>query len=100
LRAAREDLVVRAASTQVEELLAERGIELSYETVRRRAEKFGTRYAKRLRAVRPRPSRRWHLDEMFVSIGGKTPVFVACRRKAKSSIFSGQVVCADETDLV
>jgi putative transposase len=55
----------------VEDLLAERGIELSYETVRRWALKFGTLYARKLRRQRPQPSGRWHLDEVFVSIGGR-----------------------------
>jgi transposase-like protein len=55
----------------VEDLLAERGVEVSYETVRRWALKFGMLYARKLRRLRPRPSRRWHLDEVFVSIGGK-----------------------------
>jgi putative transposase len=55
----------------VEDLLAERGIELSYETVRRWALKFGTLYARKLRRLRPRPSGRWHLDEAFVLIGGR-----------------------------
>jgi putative transposase len=55
----------------VEDLLAERGIDLSYETVRRWALKFGTLYARKLRKLRPRPSGRWHLDEVFVSIGGR-----------------------------
>ena len=55
----------------VEDLLAERGIDVSYETVRRWALKFGQAYARRLRAVRPRPDDRWHLDEVFVSIAGK-----------------------------
>ena len=55
----------------VEDLLAERGIDVSYKTVRRWALKFGQAYARRLRAVRPRPDDRWHLDEVFVSIAGK-----------------------------
>lgn len=55
----------------VEDLLAERGLDLSYETVRRWVAKFGTLYAGRLRRQRPRPDDRWHLDEMFVSIGGR-----------------------------
>ena len=40
----------------VEELLAERGIETSYETVRRWVAKFGPVFAKNLRRLRPRPS--------------------------------------------
>src|SRR3954466_8697812 len=52
----------------VEELLAERGLEVSYETVRRWVLKFGPGFARRLRRFRPRPSDRWHLDEMVVRI--------------------------------
>ena len=55
----------------VEELLAERGLDVSYETIRRWVLKFGTTFARRLRRRRPRPSSRWHLDEMVVLIGGK-----------------------------
>src|SRR5215218_9591430 len=55
----------------VEEMLLERGIVVSYETVRRWALKFGPDYARRLR--RKAPSRRdiWHLDEVVVTIPGK-----------------------------
>ena len=55
----------------VEDLLAERGLEVSYETVRRWVLKFGPAIARRLRQPRPRPSPRWHLDEMEVRIGGE-----------------------------
>ncbi len=55
----------------VEELLAERGLGVSYETVWRWVLKFGTGFARRLRRSRPRPSDRWHLDEMVVRIAGK-----------------------------
>jgi putative transposase len=55
----------------VEDLLAERGIDVSYETIRRWVEKFGRPYAKRLRAMRPSPSSTWHIDEVFLKIGGK-----------------------------
>ena len=55
----------------VEDLLAERGVDVSYETVRRWALKFGQAYARKLRQSRPRPTGRWHLDEVFVSINGK-----------------------------
>ena len=54
----------------VEELLAERGLGVSYETVRRWVLKFGPGFARRLRRSRPRPSDRWHLDEMVVRIAG------------------------------
>lgn len=55
----------------VEDLLAERGIDVSYETVRRWGLKFGLAYARKLRQLRPRSDGRWHLDEMFVLINGK-----------------------------
>jgi transposase-like protein len=55
----------------VEELLAERGLDISYETVRSWVLKFGPVIARRLRRRRPRPSNRWHLDEMVVRIAGK-----------------------------
>jgi transposase-like protein len=55
----------------VEELLAERGLEVSYETVRRRVTKFGPAFARNLRRLRPRPSDTWHLDAMVVSIQGR-----------------------------
>ena len=55
----------------VEELLAERGIDVTYETVRRWALKFGLAFAYGLRRQRPRSDCRWHLDEVFVWINGK-----------------------------
>jgi putative transposase len=55
----------------VEELLAERGLDVSYETIRRWVLKFGPAFARNLRQLRPRPRTQWHLDEMAVVIGGK-----------------------------
>jgi transposase-like protein len=55
----------------VEDLLAERGVDVSYETVRRWTLKFGQAYAGKLRRLRPRPDDRWHLDEVFISINGR-----------------------------
>jgi len=54
----------------VELLLAERGIIVSYETVRRWCQKFGESFAGRLRRRRPRPGDKWHLDEVFIRIQG------------------------------
>jgi transposase-like protein len=56
----------------VEDLLAERGVEISYETIRRWVRKFGPVFAKRLRHLHPKPSRSWHLDEMVARIAGET----------------------------
>lgn len=55
----------------VEELLVERGLDISYETVRCWVAKFGTLFARELRKRWPRPTGRWHLDEMVVTVGGK-----------------------------
>src|ERR1700730_5781308 len=55
----------------VGELLAERGLDISYETVRCWVLKFGPVIARRLRRCRPQPSNRWHLDEMVVRIAGE-----------------------------
>jgi putative transposase len=55
----------------VEELLAQRGINVSYETIRRWWLKFGPEYARRLRRQRPTQGDRWYLDEVFMSIGGQ-----------------------------
>ena len=54
----------------VELLLAERGVVVSYETVRRWNEKFGQSFANRLRRRRPRPGDKWHMDEVFIRIQG------------------------------
>jgi putative transposase len=55
----------------IEDLLAERGIDVSYETIRRWVLKFGRIYAAQIRKQRPRGSGRWHLDEVFIRINGK-----------------------------
>jgi hypothetical protein len=52
----------------VEELLAERGLDLSYKTIRRWVLKFGPLLARGLRQRRPRPGDRWHLDEMVYAL--------------------------------
>src|SRR3954452_20320147 len=54
----------------VEELLAERGVIVTYETVRQWCRKFGQAYANALRRRRPRPGDTWHLDEVFMQING------------------------------
>jgi putative transposase len=54
-----------------EDLFAQHGIDVSYETVRRWSVKFGLTYARKLRRAHPRADVRWHLDEVFVRINGK-----------------------------
>ncbi|MGP3691327.1 IS6 family transposase [Streptomyces sp. IBSNAI002] len=55
---------------EVEEMMLERGIVVSHETIRRWCLKFGQAYANSLRRRHPRPGDKWHLDEVFVKIGG------------------------------
>jgi len=55
----------------VEDLLAERGLDISYESIRYWVLKFGKQYARRIDQRRPRPNCRWHLDEVFIKINGK-----------------------------
>ena len=55
----------------VEDLLAERGIAVSYETVRRWINHFGPKVAAGLRKRRPKPHTTWHLDEVYLKIDGR-----------------------------
>src|SRR5580704_11170095 len=55
----------------VEDLLAERGIVVSYETVRRWVNHFGPMIAADLRKRRPKPHTIWHLDEVYIKIDGR-----------------------------
>ena len=61
----------RLSYSDVEDLLAERGLDVSYETVRRWVLKFRPLFARELRHRRPRPTAQWHLDEMAVMIAGR-----------------------------
>ena len=62
----------RVSFRDVEELMAARGVLVSYETVRRWCEKFGQAFAAGLRKRRPRTGDKWHLDEVFLKINGVT----------------------------
>ena len=55
----------------IEELLFERGVIVSYETIRRWCDKFGAGFAHRAKAARRKPGSTWHLDEMFVALRGE-----------------------------
>ena len=56
----------------VEDLLAERGINVTYETIRQWCRTFGLEYARRLRRRRGRQVDTWYLDELFVRMQGRT----------------------------
>jgi putative transposase len=56
----------------VQEVMAERGVIVSYESIHQWCRKFGQSFANRLRRRRPCPGDKWHLDEVFIKINGKT----------------------------
>jgi putative transposase len=53
-------------------MMAERGVVLTYETIRQWCLKFGQRFANGLHRRRPRTGDKWHLDEAFIRINGET----------------------------
>jgi putative transposase len=58
----------------VEELLFERGVIVTYEAIRKWCRKFGQQYTNQLRRRRPRPGDKWHMDEVFLTIKGQRHV--------------------------
>ena len=55
----------------VEDLLAQRGVTVSYETIRHWCQTFGLDYARKLRRRRGRLGDTWYLDEVFVTFHGR-----------------------------
>ena len=55
----------------VVELIAERGVTVTYEAIRAWCDRFGMGYARRIRARRGTPGDTWYLDEVFIKIGGQ-----------------------------
>ena len=55
----------------IEDILAQRGVEVSYETIRQWCEKFGCEYATTARRKQGRRGDIWHLDEVFIRIRGR-----------------------------
>ena len=56
---------------EVEDLLAERGVNVTYETIRQWTIKFGAQYARRLKRRQGRLGDTWYLDEVFITINGQ-----------------------------
>jgi hypothetical protein len=56
----------------VEDLLAERGVTVSYETIRARVGRFGHQFAARIRRDRPAPADKWPLDEVVIRMKGRS----------------------------
>jgi putative transposase len=59
----------------VEDLLAERRIILSYETIRQWCEKFGPAYARKLKRREGRLDDQWHLDEVFIESTANNSIY-------------------------
>jgi putative transposase len=59
----------------VQELMLERGVDVSYETIRAWCDRFGHQYANQLRRRGRRLGDKWHLDEVFVQINGAQLIF-------------------------
>jgi putative transposase len=57
---------------EVEEMMLARGVVVTYESIHQWCRKFGQAFANGLRRRRPRPGDKWHLDEVFIKIKGKT----------------------------
>ena len=62
---------------QVELVMAQRGITLTYEAIRQWCRKFGQQYATELKRRRPQPGDKWHLDEVFLKINGVNIIYGA-----------------------
>jgi len=83
----------------VSDLLLERGIVVSHQTIKKWNGRFGVLFAEEIRKRRRKPTRRWHIDEMHCKIGGKKhylwravdsdgvvlDIFVSTRRNKKST---------------
>src|SRR5271156_7230537 len=83
---------VQTTGTVAEELLAERGLDVSYETVRRWVLKFGPLIARKLRQGRPRPSARGRADAKAkdVKFGRKPTLTSHQQREARGRIAAGE----------
>ena len=68
----------------IEDLLAERGIMVSHETVRRWVNHFGPAIAADLRKRRPKPHTIWHLDDVYLRIGGRLVFGARWMRRVRS----------------
>jgi transposase-like protein len=72
-----DKLAVLRAEPLREELLFERGVIVSYETIRSWCDKFGRGLAQRVKSARRKPGTTWHLDELYVTLRGEP--YLLCR---------------------
>lgn len=80
------------STADVEDLLADRGVIVSWEAIRLWVNRFGGHFAGCIRRDRPRPNDKWHLDEAVITIRGKKhwlwraiDILVQTRRNAKAA---------------
>ena len=59
------------SAADVEDLLAERGVTVSRETIRQWVNRFGRHFANCIKRDRPNPADKWHLDEVVIPINGE-----------------------------
>ncbi len=59
------------STADVEDLLAERGVIVSRESVRLWINRFGRHFAGCIRRERPKPNDKWHMDEVVITVGGR-----------------------------
>jgi len=85
----------RLSHRDIEDLLTERGVEVSYESVRLWCNKFGPHFSRRLRRKHPGFGDTFFIDEVFVSIAGQRHLCSAItrsRRRGRRQIFVMQAV--------
>lgn len=70
----------------VEDLLAERGVIVSYETIRRWCLKFGPRFQRAVRRREGRLGDHWFCDEVFISINSRTHCVISYCAKSRSTV--------------
>ena len=83
------------STADVEDLLAERGVIVSRETVRLWVNRFGRHFAGCIKRDRPRPNDKWHLDEVVITIAGER--FWQLMTKSIQSSVPAAIACTPTT---
>ena len=83
----------------VEEMMLMRGVQVSYETIRRWRQKFGQQFANQLRRRRPRTGDKWYLDEVFLKINGQTRIASPKKTLWESRCLTDNVTRRSATDV-
>jgi len=80
----------------IEEMMAQRGVRVSHETIRQWCLKFGQTITDELRRRRPRPGDKWHLDEVYIKINGRTYYLLSMAGRRSGGRCPGHP-CAEST---